>query len=60
MTLKQVIMRKAVPFEISTPSISDELEKALRESLLIEKEYKDGKRKGYNNANEMMESILND
>lgn len=60
MTLKQVIKRKAVPFEISIPTYSDELEHALMESAIIEKEYKEGKRKGYNNANEMMRSILDD
>ena len=57
MTLKQVIKRRAVPFEISNPVYSDELENALKESVVIEKEYKEGKRKGYNNANEMMRSI---
>ena len=36
------------------------LENALKESTIMEKEYKDGKRNGYNNANEMMSSILND
>lgn len=60
MTLKQVIKRKAVPFEVANPLYSDELENALKESIIIEKEYKDGKRKGYNNANEMMKSILDD
>ena len=60
MTLKQVIKRKAVPFEISIPSFNNELESALKESVLIEKDYKEGKRKGYNNANEMLESILDD
>ena len=60
MTLKQVIKRKAVPFEIATPLYSDDLEKALKESIMIENEYKEGKRKGYNNANEMLRSILND
>lgn len=60
MTLKQVIKRKAVPFEVANPLYSDELENALKESIIIEKEYKDGKRKGYNNANEMMRSILDD
>ena len=60
MTLKQVIKRKAVPFEVSFPKFSDELENALKESVTIENEYKTGKRKGYNNANEMMRSILND
>ena len=60
MTLKQVIKRKAVPFEVSNPVYGDQLESALKESVIIEKEYKEGKRKGYNNANEMMRSILND
>lgn len=60
MTLKQVIKRKAVPFEVAIPLYSDELENALKESVIIENEYKEGKRKGYNNANEMMRSILND
>ena len=60
MTLKQVIKRKAVPFEISNPTYSTELENALKESQIIEQEYKDGKRTGYNNANEMVRSILND
>lgn len=60
MTLKQVIKRKAVPFEVANPLYSDELENALKESAIIENEYKEGKRKGYNNANEMMKSILND
>lgn len=41
-------------------SYSNDLENALKESTVIEKEYKEGKRNGYNNANEMMMSILND
>lgn len=41
-------------------SYSNDLENALKESIIMEKEYKDGKRNGYNNANEMMRSILND
>lgn len=60
MTLKQVIKRKAVPFEITTSLNNDELESALKESVLIEKEYKEGKRKGFNNANEMLRDILDD
>lgn len=60
MTLKQVIKRKAVPFEISLPTYSDELEEALKETVEIENDYKNGKRTGYNNANEMLRSILND
>ena len=60
MTLKQVIKRKAVPFEISIPTLSDDLEEALKETITIENEFKTGKRKGYNNANEMLRSILDD
>lgn len=41
-------------------SYSNDLENALKESIIMEKEYKDGKRNGYNNTNEMMSSILND
>lgn len=60
MTLKQVIKRKAIPFDVAIPSYNDRLENALKESKVIEKEYKSGIRKGYNNVNEMMESIIND
>ena len=60
MTLKQVIKRKAVPFEVAIPLYNDELENALKETITIENEYKTGKRKGYNNANEMLRSILDD
>ena len=60
MTLKQVIKRKAIPFDVAIPSYNDRLENALKESKVIEKEYKSGRRKGYNNVNEMMESIIND
>lgn len=60
MTLKQVIKRKAVPFEVANPLYCDELENVLKESTIIENEYKEGKRKGYNNTSEMMRSILND
>lgn len=60
MTLKQVIKRKAIPFEVALPTYSDELEEALKETKHIEEEYKNGTRKGYNNANEMLRSILDD
>ncbi len=60
MTLKQVIKRKGVPFDIIIPTSNNELETALKESSIIEKEYKTGKRKGYNNVDEMMRSIIDD
>ncbi len=57
MSLKQVIKKKAIPFEISLPT---ELDEALKETITIEKEHKSGKRKGYDNANEMLRSIIDD
>ncbi len=60
MTLKQLIKRKAVPFDISIPTYDKELENALQEAKIIEKEYKEGKRKGYKNANDMLKAIIND
>lgn len=40
--------------------MSTQLENTLKESVTIENEYKEGKRKGYNNTNEMLRSILDD
>lgn len=60
MTIKQVIQKNGIPFDVVLPKINAELEHALAESETIEEEYKAGKRKGYKNANEMMRSILND
>ena len=60
MTLKQVIKKKAVPFEITSLSSNSDLEEALRETINIEEEFKDGKRDGYKNANDMLRSIIDD
>ena len=60
MTIKQVINNNGIPFNISLNKSNNELEKALEETIQIEKEYKEGKRKGYKNAKEMMESIISD
>ena len=42
------------------PKPSKELLEALKEGEQIEKEIREGKRKGYNNANEMLKSIIED
>ena len=42
-----------------TKKDNNRLEKALKESYLIEEEYKNNKRSGYKNAYEMLKSILN-
>lgn len=60
MTLKQVIKRKAIPFDVSLPIDNEELESALKETKTIEKEYKAGKRHGYDNVEDMMNSIFED
>lgn len=41
-----------------TKKDNNRLEKALKESYLIEEEYKNNKRSGYKNANEVLKSIL--
>lgn len=42
----------------SKPLFSNELENALKESVIKEKEYKEGKRKGYYNVKEMIKSLV--
>lgn len=60
MTLKQVIKRNGLPFEVRNPRPSKELLEALEESGTIEQEYKDGKRKGYNNIDDLKKALLDD
>lgn len=59
-TLKQVIKRNGLPFEVRNPRPSKELLEALEESDTIEQEYKDGKRKGYNNIEDLKKALLDD
>lgn len=42
-----------------TKKDDNRLEKALKESYLIEKEYKSNKRSGYKNVNEMLKYYMN-
>lgn len=58
--IKQIIKNDGLPFEISNPKPSKELLDALEEGEKIIQEVRDGKRKGYNNVNEMMKAILDD
>ncbi len=60
MFIKQIIKNDGLPFEISNPKPSKELLEALQEGEQIIKEVKEGKRKGYNNVNEIMRAILDD
>lgn len=60
MFVKQIIKNDGLPFEISNPKPSKELLEALEEGEKIIQEVRDGKRKGYNNVNEMLKAILDD
>ena len=60
MTIKQVIKKDGLPFEVSNPKPNKDLLEALEEGEKIIQEVRDGKRQGYNNVNEMMKAILND
>lgn len=60
MAIKQVIKRNGVPFDIVNPEPSEALKEALKEANMIEKEIKDGKRKGYSSVQEMLGSIVAD
>lgn len=60
MFIKQIIKTDGLPFEISNPKPNKELLEALEEGEKIIQEVREGKRKGYNNVNEMMRAILDD
>jgi len=58
-SIKQLIYKNGVPFEMVNPMPSDELLAALAESDEIIKEHKEGKREGYKNFDDMTRAILN-
>ncbi len=60
MFVKQIIKEDGLPFEIKNPKPNKELLEALEEGEKIIQEVREGKRKGYNNVNEMMKAIVND
>ena len=61
MALKQVIRVQGLPFEVTTREYySKDLIEAIEEADQIVKEIKEGKRKGFNNVDEMFEEILKD
>ena len=60
MAIKQVIKKDGLPFEVTNPKPNNELLDALKEGEDIIQEIRDGKRKGYNNVNEMLRAILDD
>lgn len=60
MFVKQIIKEDGLPFEIKNPKPNKELSDALKEGEQIIQDLEKGKRKGYNNVNEMMRAILDD
>ena len=68
MTIKQVIMRKGIPFAVTLDKNDDldnyfskqEINDALKESDKIIKDIKNGKRKGYDNMSDFIKSLNED
>lgn len=67
MTIKQVIMKEGIPFEVTIPKESDdlskyftkeELENTYKELILMKKNLNDYK--SYNNINDLKKDLLND
>lgn len=60
MAIKQVIKKDGIPFEISNPKPSKELLDALDEGEKIIEEINNGKRIGYSNMNDLINSLNED
>ena len=60
MFLKQIIKNDGIPFEVKNPKPTKELLEALQEGEDIIKDIKDGKRKGYNNMDELIKALNED
>ena len=60
MFLKQIVKRDGLPFEVVNPKPSKEMLHALEESDKIIKEIKEGRRKGYNNMSDLINSLDED
>ena len=58
MAIKQLIKADGLPFKVSNLKPNKGLLKSLEEGERIIQEVKEGKRKGYNNVNEMLKAIL--
>ena len=60
MAIKQLIYNNGLPFEVKKPEPTKELLEALKEGEEIFKEIKQGKRKGYDNVNDLMKALDED
>ncbi len=57
MAIKQLIYTDGLPFEVKNPKPNRELLEALEESDQIIKELKSGKRKGYDNLDDLIKAL---
>lgn len=57
MAIKQLIYTDGLPFEVKNPKPNQELLEAIKESNVITKELKSGKRTGYNNMNDLIDAL---
>ncbi len=57
MAMKQLINKDGIPFEVSNPRPIKELIESLDEGEQILQELKSGKRKGYTNMNDLIDSL---
>lgn len=60
MAIKQLIYKGDVPFKIKTPKSSRQLKKALKEGEKIIKDIKSGKRKPYDNVENLFRDLKKD
>ena len=60
MAIKQLIYTDGLPFEVKNPKLSKELIEAINEGDSIIQEIKSGKRKGYNNMEDLITSLNKD
>lgn len=57
MAIKQLIYKDAIPFEVSNPKPTRDLLEAINESNQILLDIKNGKRKSYNDIDELVASL---
>ncbi len=60
MAIKQLINKDGIPFEVSNPKPKKELLESLDEGEQILADIKNGKRKGYSNMHDFIESLNED
>lgn len=60
MAIKQLIYTNGLPFQVKNPSPNKELLESLKESEIIMQEIKEGKRKGYDNMEDLIKALNED